>query len=86
MSRDQRSVDFESLTAEDSPLTFADVVASAAYRDLSTPKVATGDLAFDFTLPVLTVREAGRERTGTSVTLSTYAGVRPVALIFGSYT
>ncbi len=66
-------------TPSDSPLTMEDALASPVYRDLSTPKLAPGDPAFDFELPRLDV-------DGETVRLSDYAGRRPVALIFGSYT
>lgn len=62
----------------DSPLGLPDVDASPLYRDLSTAKVGVGDEALDFELPVL-------EGEGT-VRLSSFRGVRPVALVFGSYT
>ena len=64
-------------TPSDSPLTLEDVLASPLYRDLSTPKLARGDKAFDFELP--------RQHGGT-VRLADHAGKRPVALVFGSYT
>ena len=63
---------------KDSPLTLQDVLASEDYRDLSTPKVAEGDLAPDFELPLI-----GREGTAH---LSSLREDRPVALVFGSYT
>jgi hypothetical protein len=63
---------------KDSPLTLQDVLASEDYRDLCTPKVAEGDLAPDFELPLL-----GRDDT---VRLSTLVEGKPVALVFGSYT
>ncbi len=69
-------------TPADSPLTMDDVMASPAHRDLSTPKLAVGDPAFDFTLPLL----EGHRQTGELVSLGDFAGNRPVALIFGSYT
>lgn len=73
-------------TPDDSPLTVQDVMQSADYRDLRTPQLAAGDLASDFTLPLLDL-SAGKERaTGEIVTLSRYRSVSPVALIFGSYT
>ncbi len=64
-------------TPADSPLTMQDVMASPAYRDLMTPKLAPGDPAFPFELP---------RDTGELVRLADYAGRMPVALIFGSYT
>ena len=57
-------------------------MASPAHRDLSTPKLAVGDPAFPFTLPLL----EGHRQTGELVSLGDFAGKRPVALIFGSYT
>ena len=65
-------------TPADSPLRMADVMTSDRYRDLWTAKLATGDPAVDFELPVL----GGGER----VRLSSFRGERPVALVFGSYT
>jgi peroxiredoxin len=55
----------------------ADVLASGWYRDLSTPRLATGDVAADFELPLL-------DGSG-AVRLSGLQG-RAVALVFGSYT
>jgi len=63
---------------KDSPLTLQDVLARPDYRDLMTAKVAEGDLAPDFELPML-------DGTGAVRLSSTYAN-QPVALIFGSYT
>jgi len=69
-------------TPADSPMTLQDVMASAQLRDLSTAKLAVGDPAFPFTLPVL----CASGPTGEQVSLADFVGVRPVALIFGSYT
>jgi len=69
-------------TPADSPLTMDDVIASPAHQDLSTPKLRKGDPAFPFTLPLL----EGHRQTGELVSLGDFAGNRPVALIFGSYT
>lgn len=69
-------------TPTDSPLTIHDVMASPAHQDLSTPKLAVGDPAFPFTLPLL----EGHRQTGELVSLGDFAGNQPVALIFGSYT
>ena len=66
----------------DSPLTMDDVIASPAHRDLSTPKLAVGNPAFPFTLPLL----EGQRQTVELVSLGDFVGKRPVALIFGSYT
>jgi hypothetical protein len=65
-------------TPPDSPLTMADVLGSRLYRDLSTPRVRPGDVAPELGLP----RLGGSGR----VWLSPFRGVRPVALVFGSYT
>lgn len=70
--------DPEAMTPADSPLRYKDVEGSSLYRDLQTAKLAEGDPAHDFELPLLD--------GGGTVRLSTHAGVQPVALIFGSYT
>lgn len=62
----------------DSPLTLADVMGSADYRNLMTAKVAEGDVAPDFELA--RVDGTGRVR------LSDLVAMQPVALVFGSYT
>ena len=63
----------------------ADVMSSPRYRDLWTPRLAPGDPAVDFELPLL---DGARDRTvsGETVRLASFAGERPVALVFGSYT
>jgi hypothetical protein len=66
------------LAVPDSPLTLQDVMARADYRDLRTPKVATGDLAPDFELPSVDGK--------SSVRLASLLDELPVALVFGSYT
>ena len=63
---------------KDSPLTLQDVLGSEDYRDLCTPKVAEGDVAPDFELPLI-----GREGIAR---LSSLLEGKPVALVFGSYT
>ncbi len=70
-------------TSHDLPLRMEEVLASAFYRDLMTPKLASGDPAFDFELPRL---DTDDRPTGETVRLSSYAGKQPVALVFGSYT
>jgi hypothetical protein len=65
-------------TPPDSPLTLEDVLASARYLDLRTPKLSVGDPASDFELHALD--------SGEDVRLSSFAGRMPVALVFGSYT
>lgn len=53
--------------------------------NLPKPKKDTapkeGDLAPDFSLPLL-----GAKKAGTEIKLSTFRGKQPVALVFGSYT
>jgi hypothetical protein len=72
--------------APNSPLNAKDVVRSEALRDLATPKLRSGQEAFDFELARLDVVGGKETRTGQRVRLSTYRQVSPVALIFGSYT
>lgn len=62
----------------DSPLTLQDVMSSADYRDLRTPKVTVGDLAPDFELTRV-------DQNGT-IRLGSLLDELPVALVFGSYT
>jgi hypothetical protein len=71
-------------TPADSPLILEDVMSSPAYLRLMTPQLAPGDPAFAFALPLLDA-ETYRP-TGTRVRLADFAGDRPVALVFGSYT
>ena len=65
-------------TPADSPLRLGDVMTSPFYLGLMTPELGVGDRAYPFDLPRL-------DGTGR-VRLEDFAGVRPVALIFGSYT
>jgi hypothetical protein len=65
-------------TPLDSPLRMRDVMESPRYLDLWRAKLAPGDPAFDFELPLL--------ETGKTVRLSSFTGEQPVALVFGSYT
>jgi hypothetical protein len=71
-------------TPPDSPLTLADVVASPFYRELWTSSLAPGEPATDFDLPLLDPET--HAPSGRMVRLSSFAGDRPVALVFGSYT
>jgi len=65
------------------PKTREEIKESPWYQDLQTPKLGPGEPAFDFSLPIL---DAAHGATAESVRLSTFAGEKPVALIFGSYT
>jgi hypothetical protein len=71
-------------TPSDSPLTMEQALASPVYRDLMAPKLAVGDAAFPFELPLLDPDT--HARTGETVRLADFVGRRPVALVFGSYT
>jgi hypothetical protein len=73
-------------TPADSPLTMKELIRRADYRELMTPKVAPGQPAFDFELPMHDFSDGGGVATGATVRLSRFRGVQPVALIFGSYT
>ncbi len=73
-------------TPDDSPLTIEDVRRSPVYRAVATPQLAVGDPAFDFELPLLDASDGVPRETGGTVRLSSFAGERPVALVFGSYT
>ena len=66
------------LAPKDSPRNLQDVLADPDYRDLTRPKVAVGETAPDFELPLV-------EGCGTA-RLSEFLRERPVALVFGSYT
>lgn len=68
----------EPRTPPDSPLTLEQAMASPLYRTLMAPELAPGEPAFPFDLPLLD--------GGGRVRLADFAGERPVALIFGSYT
>jgi peroxiredoxin len=54
-----------------------DVMSSSFHRDLMTAKLAPGEPAFLFELPT---------PDGEQVDIADFVGVRPVALVFGSYT
>jgi hypothetical protein len=73
-------------TPDDSPLTLKSLLSREDYRDLSTPKLAVGDVAFDFELPRHDFSGGTAVATGTTVRLSEFRSLKPVALIFGSYT
>ena len=71
-------------TPADSPLTLEDVMSSPVYGRLMTPDVAPGEPAAPFELPLLDPET--HRPSGTRVRLDDFAGERPVALVFGSYT
>jgi hypothetical protein len=71
-------------TPADSPLRLHDVMTSPVYVQLMTPELEVGDPAFPFDLPRL--YPESHEPSGERVRLADFAGDRPVALVFGSYT
>ncbi len=74
----------EPATPADSPLRLDDVMSSPFYRELMTPTVEVGGPAFPFDLPLLDPET--HAPSGERVRLADFAGRRPVALVFGSYT
>lgn len=78
--------DFRAITPEDSPKSAEDIFGDPQVQDLATPKLAPGDPAFDFRLPLYDFRDGTPRETGESFDLAALARTRPVALIFGSYT
>jgi hypothetical protein len=71
-------------TPADSPLTLEQAMSTPLYQRLMTPELGPGDPAYQFELPLLdpeTYRPSGE-----LVRLADFAGERPVALVFGSYT
>lgn len=78
--------DWRAFTPDDSPKTPIDLLADPRARDLSTPKLKEGDLAYDFTLPLHDFSDGVEKATGDAFHLLHAAQDRPVALIFGSYT
>jgi hypothetical protein len=73
-------------TPRDSPLTLKSLMSRDDYRDLSMPKLAVGDVAFDFELGRHDFSGGTADATGATVRLSEFRASKPVALIFGSYT
>jgi hypothetical protein len=79
-------VDWRSFTPDDSPMGLPDAMADPVFKNLSTAKLATGDPAFNFDLPIYDFSEGTRVSTGRTFQLETVTAERPVALVFGSYT
>ena len=71
-------------TPVDSPLTLETAMASPLYRRLMEPELRPGDRAFPFDLAQLDPET--HRLSGDRVRLADFAGERPVALVFGSYT
>ena len=59
-------------------------MASPLYRRLMDPDLRSGEPTFPFDLPLLD--PATHRPSGERVRLADFAGRRPVALVFGSYT
>jgi len=83
---DLRTVDFSGITPEDSPRSPEEVISDPLSQDLMTAKLAPGDPAHDFDLPLHDFTKGVGQETGARFRLSEVAAGRPVALIFGSYT
>ena len=71
-------------TPADSPLTLEQAMSSPLYQRLMTPELAPGEAAYQFELPLLDPET--HQPSGERIRLADFAGKRPVALIFGSYT
>jgi hypothetical protein len=71
-------------TPADSPLTLEQAMSSPLYQRLMTPELAPGEPAHQFELPLLDPET--HQPSGERIRLADFAGERPVALIFGSYT
>ena len=71
-------------TPADSPLTLEQVMGSPFYGNLMAPEVEPGGPAFDFDLPILDPQT--HRPSGQRIRLADFAGERPVALVFGSYS
>ena len=82
----EQAIDWRAMTPDDSPKGMPDLLIDPVISDLRTPNVATGDAAPDFDLPVYDFSTGQRLDTGSRMCLRDAAAVRPVALIFGSYT
>jgi hypothetical protein len=79
-------IDWRAFTPDDSPMGLPEMMADPVAQNLSTAKLALGDPAFDFDLPLYDFSDGTRVETGRSFQLQSMAANRPVALVFGSYT
>jgi hypothetical protein len=80
------SRDPNEITPDDSPLRFEEALASPVIQRLTTPTLVAGDAALDFAFAELDLTSGVARPTGRTFHLAGHAGLRPVALIFGSYT
>ncbi len=78
--------DWRAITPENSPKTPMDVMADPKYKDLVTPKVQQGEVAYDFRSVVYDYSDGTERTTDQMFHLAGVAKEKPVALIFGSYT
>ena len=78
--------DANDITPADSPLRFEDVMASPTIERICTPCLGVGDVAHDFSFPEFDMSGGAARPTGRTFHLAAHAGLRPVSLIFGSYT
>ena len=74
------------VTPADSPLRLEDVMASPTIERILTPSLGVRDVAHDFSFPELDLSGGAARPTGRTFHLAAHAGLRPVSLIFGSYT
>jgi len=81
-----KDFDWKAFTPDDSPMGLPDVLADPVHRDLSIAKLAEGDVAHGFELPLCDFSAGVERETGEIFQLAKAAAERPVALIFGSYT
>jgi len=86
MAETPPALDWKAFTPDDSPKTPMDIWADPRLKELSTPDLAVGDMAFDFELPVYDYSDGVERATDETFHLASEAKERPVALVFGSYT
>ena len=78
--------DWQAFTPKDSPKTPMDLRSDPAHQALSTPEVAEGGAAHDFSSAIYDFSNGQKVITGRRFNLFEAAREKPVALIFGSYT
>ena len=86
MSEVPKGLDWKAFTPDDSPKTPLDLASDPVLKDLSTPDLEVGDVAFDFDLPIYDYSDGVEKATDKNFHLASEASERPVALVFGSYT
>ncbi len=86
MAETPTGLDWKAFTPDDSPKTPMDLWSDPRLKDLSTPDLTVGDVAFDFELPVYDYADGLEQKTNETFHLASEAKERPVALVFGSYT